>query len=293
MKTLVVGSTGLVGSRIVARLLKKGETIRCMSRSWDRIRDLPEGIERVAADLDRPHTLADACKNVDRIFLLLPIGENETDQGLNAVRAAAEQGVKRIVYLSVYMPRGSEIIPHFKSKIPVEQAVKESGIEYTILRPNSFFQNDIPIIGVVTGFGLYPIPLGSVGLNRVDVRDVADGAVNALTQPGYQGKTYPLHGPDALNAADTANVYSLHVGRDVRYAGDDLDAWAKHVRMVMTDRLRGDFQIMYRYFQDHGMIAPGADLEKQVALIGHAPRSFDMFARELAREWKKALACAA
>jgi uncharacterized protein YbjT (DUF2867 family) len=291
MKTLVVGCTGMVGSWVVDALLKKGQTVRCMSRSWNRISSLPEGMERIAADLDRPHTLADAFKGADNVFLLVPVGTNETDQGLNALRAAKSAGVKKVVYLSTYMPPGSDSIPFFKNKIPVEESVRGSGIEYTILRPNNFYQNDALIIGVVTGYGIYPTPLGSIGLNRIDVRDVADCAVAALTGSGFGG-TYALHGPNALNGADIAAIYSKHVGRRVRYAGDDLDVWVRHVRKIMPAWLYGNLRTMYRYLQLNGMKAPEADLERQSLILGRNPRSFETFAGELSREWRRALAWA-
>jgi uncharacterized protein YbjT (DUF2867 family) len=290
MKTLVIGCTGVIGSWIIDGLADKGEAVRCMSRSWAKIRDLPDGMERIAADLDRPHTLADAFSGADKVFLLVPVSRSETDQGLNAVEAARKAGVKKIVYLSVFMPSGSEIIPYFSNKIPVENAVMDSGMEYTILRPNNFFQNDVSVIGVVTAFGIYPTPFGLVGLNRVDVRDVADCAVNALTKKGHEGNIYSLHGPDRLTGRDTARIYSRHVGRDVRYAGNDLDYWIRHVKKIMPEWLYLYLRLMYQYIQNYGMIATEEELKKQSALLGHQPRSFDSFGKELSSEWKRALA---
>ena len=143
------------------------------------------------------------------------------------------------------------------------------------------------------GHGIYPIPVGPMGLNRIDVRDIADAAVNALTQTGFERQTYPLHGPDTLNGRDMARIYSKYVGRDVRYAGDNLDVWEKHVKnMIAGWRIR-DMRVMFKYFQDHGMIAPEADLERQQIIIGHKPRNFDDFAREVSLDWKQSLACAA
>ncbi|OGW35906.1 MAG: hypothetical protein A2010_17110 [Nitrospirae bacterium GWD2_57_9] len=293
MKTLVIGSTGTVGSAVVQGLIDKGVTVRCMSRSLHKISHLPSGVEGIVADLDRPHTLRDAFNGVDSLFLLMPVNPNETAQGLHAVSEAKAAGISRMVYLSAAMPPGSDIIPHFRSKLPVEDAVKASGIPATILRPNNFFQNDQPIAGVIMGFGVYPTPLGNIGLNRVDALDVAEAAVNALTQQGHEGQTYSLHGPDVLTGMDAARIYSRYAGRDVRYAGDDLEVWERHVRNMLPSWLIRDLLVMYQYFQDHGMIAPGGDLEKQNLVLGREPRHFVKFVEELCREWKKSLACAA
>ena len=293
MRILVVGSTGTVGGWVAQGLAGKGVAVRCMSRSREKLKDIPDGIEAFVADLERPHTLADAFKNVDAVFLMTPASTSETEQGLHAVNAARSAGVGKIVYMSVFMPPGSDSIPHFRTKLPVENAIRESGISYTILRPNNFFQNDLSLIGVIMGYGIYPSPMGKIGVSRIDARDVGEAAVNALTGSGYEGQVYSLHGPDVLTGRDMARIYSRYVGRDVRYAGDDLDAWVKHVKNVMPDWLYSDMRVMYEYFQDHGMIAPGTDLERQHLVLGHDPRSFDQFAEQLASEWKQSLACAA
>jgi uncharacterized protein YbjT (DUF2867 family) len=293
MRALVIGSTGTVGGWVAQGLAARGVSVRCMSRSGQKMRNLPEGIEGIVADLDRPHTLPEAFKNVDSVFLVTPVGRTETEQGLHAVSAARSAGAAKLVYLSVFLPPGSDVIPHFRSKVPVEDAVQASGMAYTILRPNNFFQNDLSLIGIIMGYGIYPTPVGKIGLNRIDARDVGEAAVNALLDEDHNGQVYALHGPQALTGRDMARIYSKYVGRDVRYAGDNIDTWVRHVKNVMPDWLWGDLTIMYRYFQDRGMIAPEADLDRQERLLGHPPRSFDDFARQLSGEWKQSLACAA
>jgi len=83
--------------------------------------------------------------------------------------------VKRVVYLSVHHADKAAWLPHFGSKIGVEEALKVSGIPFTILRPNNFYQNDYWFKDVLLQYGVYPQPLGSTGVSRVDVRDIADG----------------------------------------------------------------------------------------------------------------------
>lgn len=155
MKTLVIGCTGTVGSVVMKKLAAQGVSVRCMSRSADKLRGLPTGVEGWIADLDNEDSLAAAFSGVDGVFLVNTVGLNETKQGLAAVEAAKSARVKKIVYLSVSMPEGSTHIPHFGSKMPVENAIKESGIAYTILRPNNFFQNDLALKDTIMQYGLY------------------------------------------------------------------------------------------------------------------------------------------
>jgi uncharacterized protein YbjT (DUF2867 family) len=293
MKTLVVGCTGKVGSLVAKGLADKGVQVRCMTRSPEKIKTLPPGIEGHIADLDEPGTLSDAFSGIDSVFLLVPVSPNETREGLAAVQAAKMAGARKIVYLSVHMPEGSAYIPHFGSKLPVENAVKNLGMAYTILRPNNFYQNDLALKDTIMQYGMYLPPIGKIGLNRVDVRDIADGAVNALTRPDFEGETYAIHGPDTLTGNDVARIYSQYAGRDVRYGGNDLDVWVERVKNTMPAWRVGDYRVMYKFFQDHGMIAGAEDLIREQKLLGHTPRTFEDFVREVAVEWRKELAEAA
>lgn len=194
MKILVIGGTGTLGGAVIHGLRQRGVGVRCMSRYANKVKSLPDGVEGCVGDLEKPASLGMAFDGVDGVFLITPLSRNETQLGLAAVEAAKSAGITKLVYLSVPMPPGSENIPHFRSKLAVEQAIKQAGFAYTILRPNNFFQNDfLWCRAAIMSYGVYPPPIGSTGLNRVDIRDVAEAAVIALTEPGHEGAEYPLH----------------------------------------------------------------------------------------------------
>lgn len=293
MKVLVMGCTGTVGRHVAMQLLPSKAAVRCMTHISDNLGKLPRGVEGRIGDLEYATSLTPLFEGMDGLFLLNAVGPNETKHGLAAVHAAKEAGIKKIVYLSVYMPAESEQIPHFGSKLPIEDAVKHSGIPWTILRPNNFFQNDIVMRDVIVQQGIYPQPIGGKGLSRVDVRDIAACAVHALLMPGHEGMTYAVHGPDALSGAEVARIYTRRLGRVVKYGGDDLDAWADQMQGIMTDSMILDLKTMYAYFQSHGMIAAKADLTRERKLLGRSPRSFDDFAQEIAKDWSVPLPRAA
>ncbi len=293
MKTLVIGGTGMVGSMVAAGLLKQGATVRVMSHSPEKLKKLPAGVEGFRADLDDPDTLPASFDGIDSVFLLNAVGLNETDEGLLAVSAAKAAKVKKIVYLSVFMPEGSEKIPHFRSKLPVEKAVKESGIAYTILRPNDFFQNDLGLKSAIMQYSVYPQPIGGKGVNAVDVRDVADCAINALMKSGHEGRTYEVHGPDTLTGEEIARTYSKHLGREVRYSGNDLDVWGEKVKNMIPEFMIPEMRIMFEFFQANGMIATKDELEKTQKLLGRKPSTFDDFVKEITVEWRSKAAKAA
>jgi len=239
----------------------------------------------VTGDLLDPGTLRSVFTGVDGVFLLNAVSTTETHEGLMAVNGVRLGGVKRLVYMSVHHVDQAPHLPHFGAKLPIETAVKASGIPYTILRPNNFFQNDYWFKDVMLGYGVYPQPIGDVGLSRVDVRDIAEGAAVALTTSGHEGQTYNLVGPHAYTGKETADVWSRVLARTITYAGNDLDAWEKQSLPFRPAWMVFDFRLMYALFQEKGLKGTPADIERQTKLLGHAPRSFDDFATETAKMW--------
>jgi uncharacterized protein YbjT (DUF2867 family) len=279
-RIVAIGGTGTVGSQTVQELLKRGAEVRVMTRSTNRIASLPKGVEGVVGSMLQPESLPVIFAGADELFLITPLDRDETAQGIEAVDAAVAAGIRRIVYLSVYQADKALTIPHFVSKLPIEGVIRASGVEHTILRPNNFYQNDLAVLDAIRA-GVYPQPSGSVGMHRVDVRDIAEAAAIALTQPGHSGKTYPLVGPRAWTGAGISEMLTRHLGKPVIYAGDDLKAWAARMRAFMPGWLVRDLEIMFQHFLNAGLLATQAEIDQSTALLGHAPRTYEAFVKEV------------
>ena len=251
-----------------------------MTRSADRIASLPRDVEGVVGSMLQPESLPLVFAGADKLFLITPLDRDETAQGIEAVDAAVAAGIRRIVYLSVHQADKALTIPHFVSKLPVEGVIRASGVEYTILRPNNFYQNDLAVLDAIRR-GVYPQPSGSVGMNRVDVRDIAEAAAIALTQPGHSGKRYSLVGPRAWTGVQIAETLTRHLGKPVMYVGDDLKAWSAQMRVFMPGWLVRDLEIMFQHFLTDGLLATPAEIDELTAMLGHAPRSYEAFVKEV------------
>jgi uncharacterized protein YbjT (DUF2867 family) len=286
MTILVTGGTGTVGGAVVKALVQAGEQPRVLLRNPERAGSLPGGALSVIGDLQNPASLSAAFDGAERVFLLNALAQDETAQGLAAVEAAKKAGVKRIVYMTVHRLDEGLHIPHFATKKPVEDAVMASGVEWTILQPNNFFQNDYWFKDAMLQYGVYPQPIGSIGCNRVDAGDIAAAAAAALTQDGYTGTKYPLVGPEVLNGPATAELWSRHLGRTVQYGGDDLEAWGAQAEQMLPAWLVHDLKIMYAHFQQNGLTATAEELAFQEKVLGRPPRRFDDFAAETAAAWR-------
>jgi len=288
LTTLVIGGTGSLGKYILDRLASETAPIRCIVRVSNSIEKLPDYVHGYVGDLSKPITLAAAFNNVEKLFLLTPLHGSETQYGLTAINAAKAAKVKKIVYLSVPINEHSQHIPHYKSKQPIEEAILKSGIDYTLLRPNNLFQNDFWVRAGILAYNTYPQPIGTIGLNRVDARDVADAIFNALTQPTHANKDYILHGPDILTGDTIAQRFSQHLNRTIYYGGDDLKAWGKQAQHMMPAWMVTMLHEMYQYFQQHGQIATDEELAYQDSIIGHPARDYDAFLEEIIPEWQNA-----
>lgn len=285
MKTLVIGGTGTVGSNVVRNLLDRKADVRLMTSSKDKLSNLPAGVEGVVGNMSDKASLINALQGVDRLFFVTVAHDTETQNGLNVVDSAKSAGIKRIVYMSIHLLEDIPA-PHFTDKIPIENAVKSSGIPYTLLRPNNFFQNDFWFKQPLLEYGIYIQPIGSKGLHRVDVRDIADAAANAILNDGFIGKTYNLVGPDLLTGEPTAQIYSKHLGKNIVYAGDDLVRWAERMK-GMPEYLIEDYRIMYDHFQKKGFLAAPEHHAETEKIVGKKPRHFDDFVKEIAAAWKQ------
>ncbi|QDK80315.1 NAD-dependent epimerase/dehydratase family protein [Spirosoma sp. KCTC 42546] len=277
MKTLVIGGTGTVGSQVVEELVRHQVSVRVLVTSAEKAAQLPEGVEAVIGNLDQPGTLPKAFTGIDVVFLLNRQGHTEAAQGQYAIAAAKRAGVRKVVYQSIHNVRQGAHIPHFQPKITIENVLMQSGLSYVFICPNNFYQNDFWFTNAISTYGVYPQPIGDVGLNRVDVRDIAEAAVIAMLTDDYNGQHIPLVGPETLTGEVTASILSEQLDAAIYYRGNDLDVWATDARRSLPDWIISDWTKMYQFFQAQGLVASDQDIAFCTKVLGHAPRSYADF----------------
>jgi uncharacterized protein YbjT (DUF2867 family) len=287
---LVTGSTGVIGSRVVAKLAAEGADVHAMARSPEKAK-LLGGVTPVKADLMDIEATRKAIAQASTLFLLNAVTPDELTQALLTLSLAREAGVKGIVYLSVFHADLFTDVPHFTGKHAVERTIEDSDLPATILRPNYFMQNDAAMKDAIMGHGVYPQPIGSKGLSMVDARDIAEIAASSLLKRENAAAPLPremieLVGPDVLSGEAVAQIWSEILGRDIRYGGGDLDAFEKQAAAFAPGWMARDFRLMFARQQQHGMVASLAAVNWMAELLGHAPRSYHDFAAETAKGWQ-------
>jgi uncharacterized protein YbjT (DUF2867 family) len=286
MKVLVVGGTGNVGSGVVTELLKRGAEVRALVRKQPEAGKLPAGVEVAIGDLLDPVSVERAMQGVDKLFLLNAVVTDELTQALIAYGIAKRIGLKHVTYLSVFKVDEFRDVPHFASKLAVENALREFGVPYTILRPGYYIQNDINLKGALTGAGVYPMPIGTAGIATADIRDIAEAAAISLTEDGHEQQTYGIVGPTLISGPGNAALWSKLLGKEIKYTGHDFDQWEQGMRANMPSWSAFDLRMMLQGYFDRGFAATETEVARLTKLLGHAPRRYEDFAAETAKLWK-------
>ncbi|PPQ16583.1 NmrA family transcriptional regulator [Bradyrhizobium sp. AC87j1] len=282
MTILVTGATGAVGRQVVEQLVKRGADVRALVRDPAKA-SFPAGVTVAQGDLLDVDALRDALAGVSTLFLLNAVVPDEFTQALITLNLARQAGVERVVYLSVIHSDLYVNVPHLAGKFGVERMIEQMGFNATILRPAYFMQNDLTIKDVVTGYGVYPMPIGSKGLAMIDVRDIGEIAALELVHREQSAGPLPLDrinlvGPHTLTGADVAGIWSDVLGRTIAYGGDDTASFEKNLRQFMPGWMAFDMRLMSERFLTDGMIPDAGDVERLTALLGRPLRSYRDFA---------------
>jgi uncharacterized protein YbjT (DUF2867 family) len=278
MTILVTGATGNVGRNVVEQLAKRGAQVRALVRDPSKAK-FAAGVEVVQSDLLDVDSLRAAMTGVSTLFLLNGVVADEYTQALIALNVAREAGIERIVYLSVIHSDRYVNVPHFAGKFGVERMIKQMKLGATILRPAYYMDNEITIKDVVTGYGIYPMPIGGKGLAMIDARDVGEVAAIELIRREQSPTSLPLDyinvvGPDTLTGADAAAVWSDVLSRTITFPGNDTAGFEKNLRQFMPSWMAFDMRLMAERFLTDGMVPDAGDVDRLTKLLGRPLHSY-------------------
>ncbi|MDB4894919.1 MAG: putative NADH-ubiquinone oxidoreductase [Firmicutes bacterium] len=230
---LVAGGSGFIGSHIVRRLAEKGHQVVVMSRHPERAKGrVPAGVTFRTGDVSDPASLRSAMAGIDVVVAAVQFPNHPVEKPTKGytyvkvdgegttslVAAASAAGVKRFIYIGGAGTRPGQTAPWFQGKLMAEQAVRESGIPYTIFRPSWVYGPDDRTLNKFAAFArLLPfIPVIGNGRTRVQpvfVDDVAEAVAASIAMEKAAGQVYEIGGPQELTMDEIIRTMLKAMGR--------------------------------------------------------------------------------
>lgn len=290
MTILVTGSTGNIGSNVIKHLAAEGVSVRALVRS-NKPTAFPAGVEKVVGDMADPDSMRAALEGVDTLFLLNAVVPDELTQALLTLDLAVEAGIERIVYFSAFNAHLFTDVPHFTAKHTVEQVIDKHAIPATVLRPAYFFQNDFMLKEAILNYGIYPMPIGSIGVAMVDAHDISVVAAKELLRRERADAPQPRNtieivGPQTLTGEEVAHIWSEATGKTISYAGDDLNAIEAMMRQFASGWQARDARLMFRAFQKFGVVPEPVSHSVLTHTLGTPARTYAEFALDAVESWR-------
>lgn len=278
-RILVTGATGNLGRAVVAALITKGLRVKAASREPGKLAPNPE-VERVLFAYENQSTHAAALQDLDGLFLIAPPLDSEAPAKLNPVIDLAKaRGVRHIVFNSAI---GVDAVEQAPLRI-VERHLMESGVPFTILRPNFFMEN------FSTGFLAPMLKQGGIFLAAADgktsfisVVDIAEVAAVSFVK-GLAANEYNLTGPEALDHNTVADILSKVSGKPIAYQAIPEEAMLSGLRGTgMPESAVQYVGVLYGAVRAGYTAAITSDVE---TVTGRKPMTFAAFARQSATAW--------
>jgi len=217
MKIGITGATGQLGKLVVDQLKGKvgKDSIVALVRNPEKAKEL--GVESRSFDYDKPEGIAEQLKGIDRLLL---ISANEIGQRArqhkNVIDAAKSAGIKWLVYTSL-LHADSTTINLAGEHLETEKLLKDSGVDYTILRNGWYTENYTGSIQGALAGGAFIGSAGSGKISSAARLDYAEAAANVLTDESYKGKVFELAGDKSYTLHDLAAEISKQTGKDIPY----------------------------------------------------------------------------
>jgi uncharacterized protein YbjT (DUF2867 family) len=265
---LVTGATGNAGGEVVRALVEAGHQVRTLVRRLNQS-VLPPGVEEVIGDLNRPETLSAALVGVHGVFLLS--GYQDMPGLLAQMRRA---GVERVVLLSgSSAPVGDMSNAITRYMVRSEIAVRESGVPWTILQPNSFMSNTLRWVPQVQAGSIVRAAFPFVRVATIDPFDIAQVAAQALVSSKHEGKSYRLSGPESLLPAEQVTILGRVLGKALQFEGlSNAQARAEMSASMPEEYIEAFFSFFVEGKLDESQVLPTVQ-----NITGKRPRTFEQW----------------
>ncbi|WP_328330538.1 MULTISPECIES: SDR family oxidoreductase [unclassified Streptomyces] len=274
---VVTGATGNIGRPLTQALAEAGRQVTAVSRHSAAV---PDGVRHMVADLAEPAGLKPALAGADALFLLLSGDLHATGAGhADLIGQAADSGVRRVVLLSTLGVVTRPFGPTRIAMRALEDTLRASGLEWSILRPGGFASNALWWAESVRAQQVVAAPFGDVGVPVIDPADIAAVAASCLLDDQQTGGVYELTGPEVITPRRQTEAIAAALGSPVKFHELTRDEAKAAMTQSMPAELADDtLDIIGSPSPAEQRVSP--DVER---VLGRAPRPFaDWAARNVA-----------
>lgn len=263
-KILVIGGTGKTGRKVVERLTGFDKSVQIGSRNGN-----------PSFDWEKPDTWANVLEGIDSVYItfqpdLAVPGARKAIEKFTSV--AVESGIKKIVLLSGKGEKEAELC---------EQAIMNSGVNWTIVRSSWFNQN------FSESFFLDPIKTGNVALPKaeipvpfVDTDDIAEVATEALLDDKHNGKIYELTGPRQLTFKQAIEEISESAGRNINF---DSITMVEYKRLLSDNNVPENYIWLIDYIFTEVLVEQNSVISHDIErVLGRKAKDFSEYTKETA-----------
>jgi uncharacterized protein YbjT (DUF2867 family) len=282
---ILITGAGVTGGEVLRQLVAADRKTRALVRSPERAESLRKlGVELIEGNFADSNSWKRALDGVTAVFNIIVTNRDAVSWNDMFLHCAKQSGVRHVVQLSGMNVSPKSPAEFHRQMSQCDEALTASGLSHTILRPNVFYQNMLRFAGSIQERGCFRSAVDDAYISMIDVRDVAEVAVKALTERGYSGNIYVLTGPQALTYFDVARLLSDAIGKPVVYEALTED---EGVRELIENGLPEP--VARTRVEVHRSFSTGAFAEvtgNVQTLLHRAPRSFAEFARDYASAFR-------
>ena len=276
---LITGATGKTGSATAKSLGEKGETFRALIRNEEKKEGLESlGGEVVIGSIENTEVVNQSMQGVKTLLVLLPNSESQLALEKQLVDSAKQAGVERIVKMSSIEATPDATSPIPKLHLESEEYIKQSGLAWTMIKPNFYMQNLLASAGTIKEQGKIFLPMGEGKTGMIDTTDVGKVLAKVLSEDGHESMNHEITGPEILSFYEVAEIFSQVLGKQVDYVDVPMDAYKETLGQFLTNQWHLDAVIDLFKGIAEGGIEDKTDTFNE--LMGETPKSLSQFLAE-------------
>ena len=276
---LLTGATGKTGSATAKALNEKGITFRALIRNEEKRGDIESlGGEVVIGSIENKEAVDQSMVDVETALILLPNSENQLGLEKQLVDSAKLAGAKRVVKMSSIEATPDATSPIPKLHLESEEYIKQSGLSWTMIKPNFYMQNLLASAGTIKDQGKIFLPMGEGKTGMIDTTDVGKVLAKVLSEDGHESMNHEITGPEILSFNEVAEIFSKGLDKQVDYVDVPLAAYKETLGQFLTNQWHLDAVIdLFKGIADGG-IEEKTDTYSE--LMGESPKSLSEFISE-------------